>query len=162
MFCEATMQQAKTLKPKQLNAIKMLATGIPAYEVAERLQVTTMTLWRWQRLPAFEHTLNSISHSGLDELARKINIAALTAVEVVQECLCDMREPSATRLKAAAIALKAMPGVNSALTNAHPSADFDTRKRSTGPAFTYDAQGRPCWSGAPSIGSAAIPQAVDV
>jgi hypothetical protein len=156
------MEQAKALKPKQLNAIKMLATGIPAYVVAERLEVTTMTLWRWQRLPEFENTLNSISHSGLNELARKINIAALTAVEVVQECLCDMREPSATRLKAAAIALRAMPGVNSALTNAHLSADFDTRSRSTGPAFTYNGQGRPCWSGARSMGSAETPEAVEV
>jgi hypothetical protein len=156
------MEATKALKPKQLNAIKLLATGIPAYEVAARLEVTTMTLWRWQRLPEFEDTLNSVSHSGLDELARKINIAALTAVETIQEIQCDMREPSSTRLKAAAIALRAMPGVNTALTNAHPSADFDTRKRTTGPAFTYDGQGRPCWSAARSGVSAETPEAVDV
>ena len=156
------MTPVKTLKPRQLDAIKMLATGIPAYEVAERLEITCMTLWRWRRIPEFEHTLHSISHSGLDELARKINIAALTAVEVVQEVLCDMRECSSTRLKAAAIALRAMPGVNTALAKAHPGADFDTRKRSTGPAFTFDGDGNPCWSRTRSAVSAETPKAVTV
>ncbi len=92
------MKPMKTLKPKQLNAIRMLAIGTPAHQVAARLEITTMTLWRWQRLPEFELTLQAIAHSGLDELATKMSVAALTAIEVLQEILCDMRLPAPTKI----------------------------------------------------------------
>lgn len=32
------------LKPRQLTALQLLATGTPANQVAERLEITTMTL----------------------------------------------------------------------------------------------------------------------
>ena len=158
------MKQVKSLKPKQLNAIRMLATGTPAVQVAERLEITTMTLWRWQRLPEFEHTLHSIAHSGLDELAKKMNVAALTAVEVLQEILCDMRQPTSTRLKAAIGALSVMPSVNGVLEKSlqHRTADFDTRRRFDGPAFTYDADGQPCTFRSSSMVAAEIPEFVEV
>ena len=139
------MTQPKALKPKQLNAIKLLATGTPAYQVAARLEITTMTLYRWQRLPEFEQTLHSISHSGLDEIATKMNVAALTAVETLQEILCSLNEPTNIRLKAAIGTLRAMPSVNGALEKGlqHRTADFDTRRRFHGPAFTHGSDGRP-------------------
>jgi hypothetical protein len=146
VFCEDMMTSVKTLKPKQLNAIRLLAAGTPSYQVAERLEITTMTLYRWQRLPEFEQTLHAIAYSGLDEIAKKVNVAALTAIETVQEILCNMTEPSDVRLKAAMVALKAMPLVNGALEKgmAHREADFDLRKRFSGPAFTYASNGQPC------------------
>jgi len=140
------MAREKALKPKQLNAIRLLAAGTPAYQIAQRLEITTMTLYRWQRLPEFEQTLHSIAYSGLDVIAKKVNVAALTAIETVQEILCSMGEPTNVRLKAAMVALKAMPLVNSALEKsiAHRVADFDTRDRFSGPAFTYGSDGQPC------------------
>lgn len=140
------MTPVKTLKPKQLNAIRLLAAGTPAYQIAERLEITTMTLYRWQRLPEFEQTLHAIAYSGLDEIAKKVNVATLTAIETVQEILCNMAEPTDVRLKAAMVALKAMPLINGALEKSmeRRSGDFDTQQRFSGPAFTYDSNGQPC------------------
>lgn len=140
------MNPAKALKPKQLNAIKLLATGTPAHRVAERLEITTMTLYRWQKLPEFEEKLHSIAYTGLDELSKKINIAALTAVETLQEILCNMSEPSTIRIKAAIGVLNAMPSVNRTLEKSlqHRLADFDLQKRFSGPVFTHDSSGNLC------------------
>ena len=139
------MAEHKTLKPKQLDAIKMLVTGTPIYQVAEKLQVTSMTLWRWRKLPEFEQTLNAVSYSGLDELAKKVNVAALTAAETLQEILCSLNEPTDVRMKAALGVLRAMPGINTVLEKSlqHRAADFDLRKRFSGPAFTHSSDGQP-------------------
>jgi len=154
------MTPAKQLKPKQIDALKLLATGTPAYQVAERLEITTMTLYRWQRLPEFESKLRTITNSGLEELAKKINVAALTAVETLQEILCDMHEPTTIRMKAATGVLNAMPKVNGALEKSlqHRAADFDLRKRFSGQTFTYDSHGNPC----PVIGAARSAEQVEV
>jgi len=132
------MEPAKPLKPKQINAIKLLATGVPLCQVAEKLEVTTMTLYRWQKLPEFEQKLHSISYSGMDEIAKKLNQAALTGAEILLEVMDDLREPSATRLKAALGALNALPKVNGALERGlqHRVADFDLRTRFNRPLPT--------------------------
>lgn len=144
MECHPMMSQSKTLKPKQLNAIRLLAAGTPACQVAERLEITTMTLYRWKQLPEFEQTLNAIAYSGLEEVAKKVNIAALTAAETLQEILCDMSHPVEVRMKAALAALKVQPAINGAIEKGlqHRVADFDTRERYSGPVFTYDSAGR--------------------
>lgn len=135
----------KPLKPKQLNAIALLATGTPAYKVAEKLEITTMTLYRWQKQPEFYSKLNFIAHSGLEEIAKKINATTVTAIETLQEVLCDMREPSSVRIKAAIGVLNAMPSVNSALEKSlkHRAADFDLRERWDDIGFSYDINGDP-------------------
>ncbi len=136
----------QSLKPRQLNAIKLLAMGKPIIEVAEILQVTTMTVYRWQKQPEFSSKLNWIANSGMEELAKKMNSTALTAVETLQEILCDPTLPRPIQIKAALGVLNAMTSVNVALERGlkHRTADFDLRKRwgSAGdPAFTYDANG---------------------
>ena len=161
------MTPPKALKPKQLNAIKLLATGTPAYQVAERLEITTMTLYRWQRLPEFAQTLTSISHSGLDELATKMNVAALTAVETLQEILCDMGQPAQLRLQAALGVLRATPTVNGMLERSleHRAADFDTRTRFHGPSFTHGTDGGTnpyAYSKQPLPNAEASPEAVEI
>lgn len=140
------MPKTHALKPMQLNAIKLLAVGTPAYQVAERLEVSTMTIYRWQRLPEFEAKLNSIYSSGLEEIAKKMNATTLTAIETLQEILCEMREPSITRMKAPLGVLSAMSSVNSVLEKSlqHRVGDFDLQQRWSSPAFTYDCSGNPC------------------
>jgi transposase len=125
------MNNVNSLKPRQLNAIKLLAMGTPAYQVAERLEVSTMTLYRWQRQPEFESRLNALAYSGLEEIAKQMNAASLTAVETLQQILCDMREPTTMRMKAALGVLNAMPAINSALEKGlhHKLADFDLQRR---------------------------------
>lgn len=138
------MNNVRSLKPRQLTAIQLLATGTPAYKIAERLEITTMTLYRWQRLPEFEAKLNLITSSGLEEIAKKLNATALTAVETLQEILCDMSQPIPVRMKAAIGVLNAMPAVNGALEKSlqHRVADFDLAHRFGG--VTFNSGGEPC------------------
>ena len=139
------MENVRSLKPKQINAIQLLAVGTPAFQVAARLEVSNMTLYRWQQQPEFESKLRTITNSGLEELAKKMNVAALTAVETLQEAMCDMSEPITTRMKAATGILNAMPSVNGVLEKGlqHRAADFDLRKRWSGPVLTHDGSGNP-------------------
>lgn len=83
------MENTKPLKPVQLTAIQLLAAGKPAHRVAEQLEVSTMTIYRWRQQPEFEAKLNSIASSGMEDIAKKLNATTLTAVETLQEVLCD-------------------------------------------------------------------------
>lgn len=136
----------KSLKPVQLTALKLIAMGTPDYQVAERLDVSAMTIYRWKRLPQFESRLNAITSSGLEQIAKTLNAAALTAAETLQEILCDMSQPTATRMKAALGVLNAMGPVNAALEKSlqHRVADFDLAQRYSDQGYTYDSRGKPC------------------
>lgn len=137
------MSNASSLKARQLNAVQLLAVGVPAYKVAAQLEVSTMTIYRWRRLPAFEAKLNAIASSGLEEIAKKMNATTLTAVETLQEILCNMAEPPTTRMKAALGVLSAVASVNNMLEKSlkHRVADFDLQQRFSEPAFTFDGSG---------------------
>lgn len=137
------MNNDRSLKPAQLNAVQLLAIGTPAYQVAAQLEVSTMTIYRWQRIPAFEAKLNAITSSGLEEIAKKMNATTLAAVETLHEILHDLREPTNTRMKAAIGVLNSMASVNAALERSlrHKVADFDLKQRFSSPAFTFDASG---------------------
>jgi hypothetical protein len=104
-----------------------------------------MTIYRWSRQPEFEAELRSITSSGLEEVAKKMNAATLTAVETLQEVLCDMSQPTGIRVKAALGVLGVMPAINHALEKSlkHRAADFDLQKRFSGTPFTFDGNGNP-------------------
>lgn len=102
-----------------------------------------MTIYRWQRLPAFEAKLNAITSSGLEEIAKKMNATALTAVETLQEVMCDLREPTTSRMKAALGVLANVASVNNMLEKSliHRVAGFDLKNRISDQSFTYDRHG---------------------
>ena len=135
-----------SLKARQLNAIQLLALGTPIVRVAERLEVSTMTIYRWQRLPAFEAKLNAITTSGLEQIVKKLNITSLTAVETLQEVLNDMSLPPVIRTRVALGVLNALPSLNSALEKGlqHRVADFDLMQRWNSQGHTYNSSGEPC------------------
>ncbi|WP_430232287.1 hypothetical protein [Nitrosomonas communis] len=139
------MKNHKSLKPKQITAIQLLAMGTPACQVAAKLEITTMTLYRWQKLPEFNSKLNLIASSGLEEIAKKMNGATITAIETLQEAMCDLTEPSSVRIKAALGVLGAMASVNGTLEKAlkHKIADFDLSKRFNDTGWSYDQNGNP-------------------
>lgn len=139
------MSTKTPLRPKQLDAIKLLATGIPAYQVAERLEITVMTLYRWKKIPAFEQKLTAISYSGLKEIAKKMNATTVTAIEILQEVMCDMRNSKEIQVKVALGVLNAMPKVNNALEMAslYKTADFDMQKRFDNQGYSFDVDGNP-------------------
>jgi len=141
------MKNVTSLKARQLQAVKLLALGTPANQVAERLEISVMTIYRWKRMPEFDARLNAIASSGLEEIAKTLNATALTAVETLQEVLCDMSQPAPTRMKAALGVLGVMGSVNTALERglAHRAADFDLAQRYGSQAgYTYEAAGQPC------------------
>jgi hypothetical protein len=140
------MKNGKSLKPVQLTAIQLLAIGTPASHVAERLEVSAMTIYRWQRLPEFEAKLHAVTSSGLEEIAKKMNATALTAVETLHEVLCDLSQPVPTRMKAALGVLGVMGSVNGALERGlqHRAADFDLKQRWSSLGHTYEATGQTC------------------
>jgi hypothetical protein len=138
------MQNVKRLKPVQLTALRLIASGTPDCEVASTLNVSVMSVYRWKKLPAFEAKLNAITSSGLEEIAKKMNATALTAMETLQEVLCDLTQPVPTRMKAALGVLGVMSSVNGALERSlqHRVADFDLAHRFGNHGVTYDAAGQ--------------------
>jgi len=158
------MNNGKSLKPKQLSAVRLLASGAPAYRVAEQLEVSTMTIYRWRRLPEFNAKLHSITNSGLKEIAKKLNATTLTAVETLQEVLCDMTQPAPTRIKAALGVLGVMSSVNGALERSlqHRLADFDLAHRFEIGVLPYNAVGSGYNGGEGAILSADQSQCIPV
>lgn len=142
----------------------MLALGTPAYQVAAKLEVSTMTIYRWQRQPAFEAKLNDIASSGLEEIAKKMNATTLTAVETLQEILCDMTQPTTIRMKAALGVLSSMSSVNVALERSlqYKVADFNLNQRISDQSFTYDSNGDRYTRLEPSISSEDLEGGVEV
>jgi DNA-binding CsgD family transcriptional regulator len=140
------MNNVNSLKARQLQAVKLLALGTPVNQVAERLEISVMTIYRWKQLPQFDAKLNAITSSGLEELARQMNAAALTAVENLQSILCDLSLPRPERIKASLGVLNAMAAVNGALERSirHGVADFDPQQRWHGQGCTYEATGQSC------------------
>ncbi len=149
----ADMKNEKSLKPVQLSALKLIAMGTPDYQVAERLDVSAMTIYRWRRLPEFEAKLNAVTSSGLEEISKTLNATALTAVETLQEILCDLSQPVPIRMRAALGVLGAMPAVNGALEKGlrHRAADFDLTQRFGVQGYTYDSSGNTCGGGGEGI-----------
>jgi hypothetical protein len=132
------------LKPRQIHAIQLLAVGTPLTRVAQTLEISEMTLWRWGKQAEFQSKLNSVANSGLAEVARTINAASLTAAETLQEILCDLSLPTNTRMRAALGVLGAMSSVNSALERGlqHRVADFDLNQRwNNQVGNTYESSG---------------------
>ena len=134
---------ATSLKPRQVLALQLLAAGRPVSEVATVVNVSSMTVFRWKQSPAFRSRLELVTHSGLEELAKKVNATAITAIETLQETLCDMTLPVALRVKASIGVLGAMASVNAALSKRLQDgvADFDLGARFAGPTFSYGADG---------------------
>lgn len=150
------MKTDNTLNARQLTALKLLASGTPDHQVVERLEITRVTLYRWKQLPEFEEKLRTITNSGLEQVAKKMNALALTAAETLQYYMCDMSLPADTQIKLALGVLNAMPKVNGALEKSlqHRSADFDVKTRFKESGFTYDADGNTCQSNMEKLGKA--------
>ena len=143
MKCGEMFMTATSLKPRQVHALQLLATGTPVNQVAVMLSVSPMTVFRWKHTPAFRSRLELVTNSGLEELTKKVHATALTAVETLQETLCDMTLPVPLRVKAALGVLGAMGSVNAALSRRlqDGAADFELGTRFNGPTFRHDCTG---------------------
>lgn len=109
------MKNVKPLHARQLHAIRLLAAGTPDYVVAQRIEVSTMTIYRWKRQDEFNQELRRIAYCGLEDFSKKLNECAVTALDTLQEVMNDLREPSTHRSKVALGIINAMPKVHDAL-----------------------------------------------
>lgn len=138
------MRNAKPLKAIQTAALRLLAQGETHKFVAQTLNVSQMTVYRWGHIPEFQAQLKTItaSETGLEVTARRLSAAVLTAIETSQEAMCNMREPVEIRLKAAQIILRSMPPASAALERAlrHRMSDFLLEQRFEG-GNTFDSAG---------------------
>jgi hypothetical protein len=143
------MKKKKVLRPKQVQAVRLLARGETKQYVATRLSVATMTVYRWQRDPIFQSQLEALHASGLEATAKKVHIAGLTAAETLQEYLNDMTQPAETRAKFAIGVLRAYPALQAALAKGIRSrmADFDLEERWDMSLSTFDSNGNPIAEG---------------
>lgn len=139
-----------SLTTKQQIAIRMLAQGESKVNVASRLDVSRITLSRWGKNPHFESQLTSITRSGLEQTAKMLNAASLTAAETLQEILCDTTQPIPIRLKAALGVLNVTPAISSLLKrDAYQVTDFDLKYR-WATQYTYNSQGEIIDKGCPN------------
>jgi hypothetical protein len=114
--------------------------------VAEKLDISCMTIWRWRQSEEFESRLNAVAASGLQEVGKQINQTALVAVAVLQQLLGDMTQPTNVQIKVALGVLNSMPNINAAIDKAllHRAADFDPESVWSSQGCTYNQHGEPC------------------
>ena len=109
------MKNVKPLHARQLHAIRLLAAGTPDYLVAQRIEVSTMTIYRWKRQDDFNRELRQITYSGLEDFSKKLSDCAVNAIETLHEVMNDLREPSTHRSKVALGVINALPKLQVAL-----------------------------------------------
>lgn len=93
-------KRESTLKPKQLRALHLLAAGMSARRVAEKLGVTPKTVSVWQKDTSFALTLAAEQTDQLRELRRRLVSASDAAVTAVIELAQGCENPN-VRLRAA-------------------------------------------------------------
>jgi hypothetical protein len=74
------------LSPKQIKAIKGLASGMTAVAVAEHVGITPQTISKWRSYPSFEAALNRLKREALTTTMDQLRHHARTAVDQ----LCDL------------------------------------------------------------------------
>lgn len=84
---------------RYFEAIKLLASGMTREDVSKRLGISSRSLRRWAKDPAFQAALNESRSSVLSRVVEEVQAASLAAVAVLSEALQD--ESPAIRVRAA-------------------------------------------------------------
>lgn len=94
------------LTPKQRAAIAALVSGQSYGDAARTAGVSERTLRRWRLDPQFAAEIRRADSEQLGEIARVLNGASRTAVDVLITIMTDGRASKALRLRAAVEVLK--------------------------------------------------------
>ena len=73
----------RKLKPKQVNAARLLATGLSGVEVARRLKLRPETLSRWKQIAAFRKEIEYVMQDTHEALRFKLTHLAEASVSAV-------------------------------------------------------------------------------
>lgn len=93
-----------TLKPNQLQAAILLATGKSACKVAEELEITPETISHWHGNDDFEALINHLKWEALNSARDNMRLLARDAVATVKDVMKNGKTDAA-RLKAAEVVL---------------------------------------------------------
>ena len=66
------MAASDRLTPRQRRAAALLAAGLPAVAVAERVGVSERSVRRWTKLPAFTAEVRRLEHEALEAHVRRL------------------------------------------------------------------------------------------
>lgn len=89
------------LSPKQRAAIKALAGGANHDAAAAAADVSPRTLYRWRRDPVFMAGLREADSDALGEVARVLNTASRTAVDMLVSVINDPKSSPGLKVRAA-------------------------------------------------------------
>jgi len=90
------------LRANQRRAIEALAAGASVPEAAAAADVSTTTIYRWQRELVFSQALRLADADNLRELARQLTSAADDALRLLVTVVNDKEAAPSVRVRAAA------------------------------------------------------------
>ena len=93
----------KQFPPKQQRAAELLAKGIPAKLVSEKVGVSLSQLYKWKNTPAFNDHVNTLLHNNEVTAYQDLFALKLEAVETLKSMLTS--SDARTKLKAAELIL---------------------------------------------------------
>ena len=99
-----------SLKPKQLEAATLLASGQTARKAAELAGCTPETISAWKRDPVFEALLNELKLDALNAARDGLRAKAVEAVQCLQSLVRDSKSDEVRRK--AAMDVLALVGMN--------------------------------------------------
>lgn len=94
------------LKDNQIQAARLLASGVKSIDVAKQLGVTPETVSRWRRSIEFQAQINEVQADAHDDALNVLRSLSFNALSVLQEQLTNTDAPPKVRLDAAQAVLR--------------------------------------------------------
>lgn len=89
------------LKPKQLQAIALLASGLSITDVAKAINAGRATIKRWLRDPYFRSELDNVVSQNFNALTALVLNNSSEAFEILLDLARDEKNPAYSRVSAA-------------------------------------------------------------
>lgn len=102
------MMKNGTLTARQTRAIELLLTGKPIKEVADSLNVSRGTVYRWLEQPKFNAVVNHEKSLIVERLSLALANLGQKAVDTLKEALDDPSAGTSVRVRAADIVISRM------------------------------------------------------
>lgn len=99
------MVKNATLTARQTRAIELLLTGMPIKEVADSLNVSRGTVYRWLDQPKFNEVVNHEKSLIVERLSLTLANLGQRAVDTLKEALDDPSAGTSVRVRAADIVI---------------------------------------------------------
>lgn len=99
------MMKNVTLTARQTRAIELLLIGTPIKEVANLVNVSRGTIYRWLDQPRFQSTINKEKTQVVERLSLALASLGQKAVKTLEEALDDPSAGTSVRVRAADVVI---------------------------------------------------------